>query len=585
MTPEDLGLVAPPKQPDTTTPAAPSGGVTIESLGLAPKAPLASADGPGFLERFWGGMLGKDVSRVGRIGMGVADPPIGAWQLSQHIPQPVRDALSARPDEGPMARAMGRIAEPQETKPPADNAAAAADKYVQEREAGYEKRRLADAGGKPLLTDWFRIGGSVAGSLPLAAIPGGVGGGAAARIGTGALAGAAGAAAAPVTGGDYWAEKGKQSAVGGVLGAGLGAAGHLLRPTLSPEGQALRQSGVRTTMGQNLGGSFQDAERGLEMFPILRGYVQNRVERSVQDFDRAIAKQVLEPVATGIAIPRSVSGPELMKLTHGKLSDGFDRLLPRLAPIDRSTFVSAFTADPKLTRFIQEMAPDDAHRFTVILQNRVLGRFDDMGGMGGRLFKEVQEDLSSRSADFVGTNSSDVGKALRAVNTILRDVLETQNPTLGVELRNLNHAYAMYARMREAASRGATADGNFTPADLLAAIRSGDISAGHQSFAKGDGLLQAFATAGEKVIGKSLPTYHERLSIGNMLLGLIPGIAGVPIRGGAELAQRGAMALPGAIADAASRAVPLAGEAAASGLVPRRPEQRRQLSGGFPGSR
>jgi hypothetical protein len=188
-------------------------------------------DGPGVLTRMWNGLLGRDASGAGSVGMGMADPFYGQAQLGAHTP------ISAG-----MPEVTG--IDPQETAIPKETTETV-DKAVREREARYtEGRRQAtpgindpEVGMTPpdLGTDWYRLLGNVASPVNLATAAATPAGGAVSKglplaqrfatgAGLGAGAGALGGASQPVTGPNFASEKAKQIGAGGLGGAVVGPA-------------------------------------------------------------------------------------------------------------------------------------------------------------------------------------------------------------------------------------------------------------------------------------------------------------------------------------------------------------------------
>jgi hypothetical protein len=80
--------------------------------------------------------------------------------------------------------------------------------------------------------------------------------------------------------------------------------------------------------------------------------------------------------------------------------------------------------------------------------------------------------------------------------------LERSSPAVAKELRDLNTAWAAFARVRRAAVNRPSSGGVFTPADLLRAEKH---AAGERVFARGDGLLQDIARDGQEVLASKTP--------------------------------------------------------------------------------
>lgn len=169
-----------------------------EFLGGATSAP---AEQPGILQRFWNGLTGKDVSRAGRFGMGVADLLYGGAQIGARMGPEIGGAAFEPPEE-----TRQRVQ--------------SVDRAVAERETRYQNREKAAGLSGGFGSEWARLLGNAAAEAPLAAVPG-AGATLPARMGLGAAAGAAGGASLPVAGGSF----GRQKLAQAVLGAAGGAAG------------------------------------------------------------------------------------------------------------------------------------------------------------------------------------------------------------------------------------------------------------------------------------------------------------------------------------------------------------------------
>jgi hypothetical protein len=485
---------------------------------LSDVAPAMVPQQPSSLDALWEG-----------IKHGAMNPIVGVRQLGARIPgvrqftgtpQSVDAAAQARQQayEGPFAPGPGQTLTPARAHPAA--------------------ARLGEIFGEGMTT------------APLAAIPGGAG--MAGRIGMGALGGGLAGAMQPATGGKgYWEEKAMQAGVSAATGGALGAAGSLMAPALSPEARSLVSKGVRLTPGQRLGGTAQAAERALQAYPITNGYVQGLVGRSLDDFNRAAVRQALEPV--NAIVPRSLkAGHALMTFATDTLSRAYDRVLPHLS-LHLGGVTNAINNDPELNHLVSELPEDLFKQFEAIVRNRVVGRFDQATGMmDGQAFKQVESQLANRADAFNNTNQAQLGEVLRHLSDTLKGELAKQNPQWAPDLKRINAAYAMFVRLRAAATRRATSEGRFTPADLANAVRAGDTSAGRGNFAWGDALMQTLAEAGQKVIAGSFINRNDRWRWNDLVMGTLAA----PVYGAARAGQ----SAPGrAVGSVLPRAAPAAG--------------------------
>lgn len=266
----------------------------------------------------------------------------------------------------------------------------------------------------------------------------------------------------------------------------------------------LDRSGVRLSPGQAR--NMSEMERTLQTWPILRGFVRGQVGRSVDDFDRAVVQQTLAPI--GGTVPRSVpAGHALMEFGAKRFDEAYNPLLPHLN-LSREGVANRLQNDPEMQQVVGGMSEDHIRRLTNMV-NGFMTRFDDRGMMNGPIFKRAESELAYRANNLSGGQDDELARALRRTLGMFRDELADQNPQFGPELQKINHAFSLFAEARAAGVRDATSRGRFEPSDLLNTIRHG---ASDDSFSRGLAPLQAFAEAGEEVIGPSLTSRRPELS-------------------------------------------------------------------------
>lgn len=414
---------------------------------------------PSFFENVWQKVMGsRDKptmfgSAAQGAGQAVGDVGYGLAQLGVHMAPPVGG-------------------QPQ--------AAQAMDRMVRQREAAYQASPAVRQ--HPIAAGVGRIGGDIATSAPMGLGPlsraAGAGASIPARIGAGAVAGAAGALPNPVASGDYWAGKRAQLGMGAAGGATMPAVGGALAPRLMAP--------------QNIG----------RAFPWVRNFLSGAEERTVDGFDRTVARQVLDPIAG--TVPSKLSGHELVRHTAETIDKAYDRVLPGIN-VNRTSFMRD---NPDLKQIVSELSDEDSRRYTKILENRVLSKFDDAtGAMDGQTFKRVQSDLGNRASSFLGTNNDDLGRALFTTLRHLNQTAVIDSPAVAADLTKVNESFMLYARMRQAAG-GATSEGKFSPTDLLRAVRSQDPTSGREAFATGDAALQKYGEMGYAALGQRRPPWE-----------------------------------------------------------------------------
>ena len=159
----------------------------------------------------------KPMSRLERFGTGVNDVVQGATQLAaKAVPDSIAKPFD-RLNNYISDKTGGLVAKIPE---------GGIDQMVRDRESNIESSEKA---GGVNGTDWYRVGGNVAGTLPLAAL-------------NPLAAGAAGGAMTPVTKGDFLTQKAEQVGLGTAGGALAMAGGNVLAKILTPEAQAAKSA-------------------------------------------------------------------------------------------------------------------------------------------------------------------------------------------------------------------------------------------------------------------------------------------------------------------------------------------------------
>ena len=437
-------------------------GFTLVPPQAAPKLP------PGFTlvqpDAAPAGPAKPQMSRLERFGTGLNDPIVGAAQLTAHL-------------------LPGTFSEK-------------ADRYVREREKDIEET-------SPKGSDFYRTAGSALN--PMSWAPALIGG----PVAGGVLSGATSAALEPVTDKDYWKTKAKETGIGAVTGAATGAAGKAIGGAIAPvfrsDAQKLLDAGVDLTPGQMGGHLTKHLEEAGKSIPIAGTAVRGAELRTIDSFNRATVNQALAPI--GEKVSADASGRPMIAEASDKLDKAYDNLLPQMTfHADQQFMQDATAVEVK----VQSMALPDKERaqWNQIVSQRFLGRLDPSDKMDGKTLKQVESELTRFANNYKGSTDAaqrDLGHAVGELRTVIRDTLERQDPTHTTELAKINTAYAMLARVENAASARPTASGRFTPGDLLSAVKSADKSVRHRAFARGDALLQEWAQSGQNVIGNTLP--------------------------------------------------------------------------------
>lgn len=379
----------------------------------------------------------------------------------------------------------------------------------------------------PIMLTGGGIVGNLAGNIAATAVPGGlVAKGAlaiprlgaaleallaarpvASAIGAGAGTGAAAGALEPVATGDSRVSN-------AAIGAGLGAAGgalpgvlsRVVKPQLGADEQALLNAGVRLTPGQVMGGMFKRAEDAATSLPVIGDFIKGAQSRTLADFNRAGFNRALAPIGERVA-PNFNIGREGVAAVEAKIGAAYDRVLDKIKRVDIDDGFSEEVG--KIVGMIPELGEQAASQFGAILKNRVFDKITEAGTMSAETMKSVESELGRQASRFTSSadaNQRGLGSALREVQASLRrNVQRSAGPELAGELQNANTAWANFTRLQDASGRVGAAEGVFTPAHLLSAVRSQDKSVRKGAFTRGDALMQDLADSGKNVLPSSVP--------------------------------------------------------------------------------
>lgn len=516
------------------------------------------------------------VSRTEKIVKGMADPIEGGAQLLTHmLPKGVVDAGNSFNNW--LADKTGMVAKIPE---------GGLDQSIKASESDYQAKRAA-AGESGF--DGYRMAGNVISPANLAI---------AAKttnlltrapaVANAALSGGVTALAAPVTSGDFWTEKAKQSGAGAVGGSVVSGAtsglSRLISPNASvnPQLQLLRQEGVRPTVGQSLGGWANRLEEKLQSVPILGDAIQSARQGAGNDLHRAAINRSLAPI--GAELPAGMAGNDAILFARRTLGDAYDSALPRMSVRQDQQFAGSITS---LRQMVNQGAIGNGTKgqFSRFINNEVEPLFQGQASMTGETLKRLQSKITEQIKNTQQSTNADerlLSTAYRELGDQLNQLSVRSNPQLAPVLRAINTGYANFKRVQRAGSSVAAEDGVFTPAQLQNAVKALDKSKDKARFSEGDALMQDLSAAGKNILSNKVPNSGtvDRLLLGGGAIGsglynpLIPAglIAGAgmytaPIQG----LLRGAVSMrPGAaqpVANAVRQTSPYLAPVGVQGLL------------------
>lgn len=364
----------------------------------------------------------------------------------------------------------------------------------------------------------------------------------------------------PVASGDSRFEN---ALIGGGAGIAAPALGRALSPGINPQARALLDQGVRLTPGQILGGGWKSAEDKLTSVPFFGDMINRGQRGAMEDFNRAAYARALG----GAPNPNAPVGREAVSDIEDQLGAQYSNLLPNMSFNADAPFVQGLSQLQGMAT--QGLAPQQAARFSQIMQNDLMRNMTPHGVMNGESLKNVESRLGELIRSYGGSSNGDdrqLANALREMQSLVRQTVARADPDQAAQLADVNRNWANFTRVRDAAGGIGAKEGVFTPAQLAAAVRRGDTSTGKGDYASGNALMQDLTDSGGSVIGNKYP---DSGTVGRALL---TGAIGTG-------AAAGGVAVNPAIAAAAAPALLYTnpGKKLAASLLANRPASVRQL--------
>lgn len=312
---------------------------------------------------------------------------------------------------------------------------------------------------------------------------------------------------------EYATEAGKGAAISGGLGAvtgGVGrAAANVVGPWISPLARRLHELGVRLTPGEMLGGYAKRAEDTAASVPFAGALVRNRQADSMESLNRAAYDRALEPVtrtAPGARVGRNTEvGHDAVQEMTDNLGDRYAAIVPRMqANFDTLLETQIRNISGQLPQSVRPQYADAIRRHLA----SVIDRTTPQGHIPGRGLQRAFQGFRTEAQRLMTGQTSnaydyDLGQALMQTHDALMATAGryTHPRTMG-DFRRLNEAYGNFAVVRDAASRTGSEMGQFGPANLHAAVRAGDRSAGKGATARGTARMEDLSGPAKAVMSR-----------------------------------------------------------------------------------
>lgn len=389
--------------------------------------------------------------------------------------------------------------------------------------------------------------GTAGATLPTMLVPG-------ANTYTGAALLGAGTGAAITPGGIEERAKGAGiGGTGGVIGQGVGnALSRVIAPVGTAATNALRNAGIELTPGQALGQFANKVEQKAQSLPLVGDLIANARRSGIEQFNIAATNEALAPL--GVTVPKNVkAGRELMNYAAGKLDDAYAAVVPKLT----ATFDQQFGQDLRAGAQAAQQAGKQ-QQFIDIIRGKVLDKATN-GQLTGDALKQAESELKRAARGYASSPDPDqraLGQALQTARDDLMKAAARYSPSDAIkQLAQVDSAYARMIRVEGAAGMQGAKEGVFSPSQFMNQVRNQSGGVRKAQFARGNALMQDFGTAGESVLGNTVP---DSGTTGRLLLNagaLAAGGGALPLLENHPLLASGLLAAGGAYTPAGRRAL------------------------------
>ena len=438
-----------------------------------------------------------------RFTTGVRDPILGASQLLQNaLPESVQGGIS-QADKWLYENTGGYLGNKGNL-----------NQAIQQREADYQARLPKDEG-----FDEARMLGNMATGL-VATKGMGAPQSLAGSVGKGALISGGLGAAAPVIKDDYWKQKQSDIGISAAMGGALGPIGYGLGRIAAPKfanKQAvteLNKAGVRPTIGQTMGGFINDAEQKLTSLPFLGKSISNARKQAQTQYNKSILNKVVGPIKGKI----DRVGTDGVNDAHKLISKTYKDAENMIAGIKLDDV--AEEGIKLLNKNTKYLTPSEKRIFDRFVKDDFEHFLSQARGMTSKTYKEVDSSLNKIIVNNKG--NSRLADSFKELQDILKEQASRNNPAYKAKLDSADAAYARLVRVENAANRSGLQGGEFTPGQMVNAIKATEQSLRKNKFSRGESLMQDYAVKGQNILGDTVPdsgTFGRAAMGGGLLTG------------------------------------------------------------------
>jgi len=290
------------------------------------------------------------------------------------------------------------------------------------------------------------------------------------------------------------------------LGGTLGYAGARYAPAITEGAKELIKRGIPLSVGQRLGGTVGMIEEGLSKLPIGAEMIGPTRLKAIQQFATASYNEALSPL--GKKVKMGASPRDAAKEAKKIFNESYDEALRGVEVDVGAGFIDDIQS--VIAPYVQTLDKQGRAKLEEFIIDEIFERApgDKLTGESIQAIQRRFGELAQTYMKSTDAYQSALGRAIRAVDAEMMDLVGKYYPAKADLLRKTNEAYSMYYPVRAAATGAGVRENVFTPAKLLSALQREEKKAGAAGLNRleaGEGRLQQFAEAAAETIGAKVP--------------------------------------------------------------------------------
>ena len=290
------------------------------------------------------------------------------------------------------------------------------------------------------------------------------------------------------------------------LGGTLGYAGARYAPAITEGAKELIKRGIPLSVGQRLGGTIGMIEEGLSKLPIGAEMIGPTRLKALQQFATATYNEALAPL--GKKVKMGASPRDAAKEAQQIFSDSYKKALQGVEIDVGAGFID--DVQGVIAPYVQALDKQGREKLEQFIIDEIFERApgDKLTGESIQAIQRRFGELAQTYMKSTDAYQSTLGRAIRAVDAEMMDLVGKYFPAKAGLLRKTNESYSMYYPVRAAATGAGVKENVFTPARLLSAVQREERKAGAAGLnrlERGEGRLQQFAETAAETIGAKVP--------------------------------------------------------------------------------